>query len=224
MSLCLLVAGVLAGQVITAGAAISQDVTGVGITEINDGTAVGSNGALRARSRGIGEGDGAKVGKGDELAARLKVLDDPLGVGLAQGARGAGELVLDLSAGRQVLEHGDTGRLAGGVDVHLDLVADAEVKAPEGVRVVGDPFVPGVEAAVTVKGNTGLQDGRLAGIAVDADPGRGRRVCVSRYAGDRNGAADAGEALADLDDARPVARVLDLGVGSVGNQGTGAET
>lgn len=118
----------------------------------------------------------------------------------------------DLLARGQVLERGDAGRLGGRVDLHVDGVARADLKVGEGVRVVRDPLVPGVVGAVAVEGDARLQDGRAAGVPVDSDPGRGGGAASAGGPRGDDGALDLVEALADLDGAGPVGRVLRVAV------------
>lgn len=200
-----------AGEVVARGGAVGQDVA-VRVLDVNDGTAVRGNGASGARGGGIGEGDRAEVGEGNEAGTRLKVLDDPLRVGLAEGGGRAAEGVGDLLAGGQVLEGGNARGLGGGVHLHVDRVTLADGEVGERVRVVGDPLVPGVVGAVTVEGDTGLQDGGAASVAVDADPGGSSGGAATGGPGGDDGALDLVEALADLDGAGPVGGVLRVGV------------
>lgn len=93
---------VVAVHVVATKATVGKNVSAL-VADVNDGAAGRGDGAPAARGRSIGKSDGAKVGKGNLAAARLKVLDDPFGIGLAEGGGGAAELVLDLLAGAQVL-------------------------------------------------------------------------------------------------------------------------
>lgn len=212
----LVAASVVAGNVITVSAASAQDLTSVLVPEVNDGSTVGGNSARVTTGRSISESDRAIVGKGDQRATRLEVLNDPLSISLAQGARRAVELVLDLLSSSQVFEDSNTAGAAGRINRDLDLVADAEVKALEGVGVVGDPFEPGVERAIAEEGDTSLENGALAVVAVNADPGGGGGVGTTGGTGDGDGALDVVEAVAVLDGAGPVGGVSGLGgVGGV---------
>lgn len=162
---------------------------------VDDGRARWPNRAGRARSRGTGEGHGAKVGKGDERAARLKVLDDPLGIQLLQRLALAGEGVGDRGALGVVLDDGCAAGRGSGRDGDGDAVASRNRDAREVVsadkvsyfcrcrwscpwihlRVVWVPLVPGVEAngrALDVEVDTRLEDRVAGGVAIDADPGR----------------------------------------------------
>lgn len=203
--------GVCAGEIVARGGTVGEDIA-VRILDVDDRAATRSDGTSRAGGRGVRERDSAKVGKGNKAASRLEVLNDPLGVGFAEGRRGAAERVGDLLARGQVLEGGDAGGLGGSVDLHVDRVPGADLEVGEGVRVVGDPFVPGVVGAVPVEGDSGLEDRRAACVAVDADPGgRGGTAAARGPRGD-DGALDLVEALADLDRAGPVGGVLGVAV------------
>ena len=85
-----------------------------------------------------------------------------------------------------------------------------------------NPLVPSVQDHIAILDadvDTGLQQGLLAGIAIDADPGRGviRRggIATARHLGlrDRDGAAHAGEAGVDEHGTAPVEGVRGLGPG-----------
>lgn len=132
------------------------------LADINDG------GARHGR-RAVGEGDAVKVHKGDQAAARREVLDDPLGVVLAQLVRLGRERVRDRLAGRRVLERHGARADGAGVGRHHDAIARRDGEAREGVRVVRVPLVPGVEghaAAAGVEVDTGLEDRCGAGVAL----------------------------------------------------------
>lgn len=94
------------------GAAVGED--GAALLDVEDAGAGDADGGAALDGRGAGEGDGVEVGEGHERAARLVVLDDPLGVVLAELARLAAERVRDALARRQVLERGHAGALGGG--------------------------------------------------------------------------------------------------------------
>ena len=111
--------------------------------------------------------------------------------------------MLDFFASSQVLENSNTASGAGGIDSDLDLFTDAEVKSLEGMGVVGDPFEPGIERAITEKGDTGLEKGGLAAVAVNTDPGGGSSFGTARGMGNGDGALDMLEAIAVLDSSGP---------------------
>lgn len=178
--------------------------------DINDISSGRGGGAAGAGGGGAGEDDGAEVSEGDLAAVLLEGLDDPLGVGLAEGGGGAGEGVGDCLAGGEVLKSGNTLGLGGGVDGHLDLVADGDGEAGEAVGVVGDPLVPGVKGAVGVEGDTGLENGSLASVTVDTDPGGGGGAAGAADLGDGDGTGDVVVSGSDLDGTGPVAGVVDV--------------
>ena len=88
-----------------------------------------------------GELNLSEVCERHELAAGREVLDDPLRVLLAEG-RLTRERVRDGLARRVVRDRRLAGRLRGGSDGHLDLVAGLKADAGEVVRRRGEPFVP----------------------------------------------------------------------------------
>lgn len=213
-----LLTGVAAGNTAAAGRAVSQDLARIAL-DINNGGTAGADGARGARSSGVGESNGAKIGKGDERAALLKVLDDPLGVGLAKSRWSVGEGVGNRLSGGEVLKSGNAGGLGRGIDGHADLVADLEGEAGEAVGVVGNPLVPSIEAAITIEGDTSLEDCGLASVTINSYPCRGRRVGTTRNTRNCNCAGNLGESLANLDSASPVGGVLGvLGVPLVGKR------
>ena len=102
------------------GRAVSQGLAV--LLDVDDSGATDTNAAAAALSRGTGEADSAEVSKLDHGAALLEVLNDPLGVGLAEISLGA--LVLErvrhLLAGGVVLDGCSACGLAGGRDSHGD--------------------------------------------------------------------------------------------------------
>lgn len=126
------------------GSAGGLDVAEETRAHVDDGRAGGVDGGAGLGGLGVGELEGAVVGKGDERAALLKVLDDPLGVVLAElvdlGAEGVGDRV----TGSQVLDGGGTGLLAGRLDGGLDRVTGGDVQGSEVDGGVGVPLVPGI--------------------------------------------------------------------------------
>ena len=114
----------------------------VALLDVDDSSAGRANRAGR-RGRGrAGEGDSAEVSEGNEAAVGLEVLNDPLGIVLAE--RGlAGEGVGDGRALRVVLDGGSAAGLGGGLHGGGDGVASREADAREVVGVVGVPLIPG---------------------------------------------------------------------------------
>lgn len=207
----LVVSSVLASEFGSAGAAGAEDLISVGVTEVNDITTFWCDGSSRTLGRGVGESDGTEVGEGNQAATLLKVFDDPFSIGLAKRARRAGEAVVNRLARGQVLKSGNTSSLARSSDGDLDLVTNAQVKAAEGVRVVGNPLEPSIKAAIAVERETSLKDSGLAGIAVNANPGRGSSITTTGGTWNGDGSSNALEPGSDLDSSRPVGGVLDLG-------------
>lgn len=210
----------------------------------------------------IGESDAAEVDEGDEGGALLEVLDDPLGVGLAEVALGTlvgervghgltGGEVLDVSLGEYEYMHNTDGSerisltdtAGGAVCGHgdEDVVACGEANAAEVVGVVGVPLVPstvpasacmidsgtkdnslvGDLAVLNGEVDAGLENGRLACVTINTDPGGGSvssaaiTTAGSLRVGHGEGAVDASVAGADEDGAGPVLRVLHGGGGGL---------
>lgn len=207
----LVVASVLASKLTSAGAAGAEDLLGVGVTEVNDGSTFWGDGSSRTPSRRVSEGDGAEVGEGNQAATFLEILDNPLSISLAKGARGISEGVVNRLARTQVLKSSNTRSRARGGDGDLDLIADAQIEAAEGVRVIWDPLKPSIEAAIAVEGETSLKDRGLAGITVNTNPGRGSSITTARGTGNGDGSSNTLETVSNLDSSRPVGGVLNLG-------------
>lgn len=106
------------------------------LEDVDEGAAAGADVARAAVRVGVGEADGAEVGKGHQAAVvLLEVLDDPLGVDLAQGLGLRGEGVGDLGALGPVYDGSNAGCLGGGLHRDGHDVADSERDAGEGVAV-----------------------------------------------------------------------------------------
>lgn len=103
-------------------------------------------GAGAGGCHGVGERDGAKVGERDKPPILLIVLDDPLGVLLAEGV-GGGEALCHGLASRDVLDDGRAASRARRGDSRLDRVASADADPGEVISVVRVPFVPGYRNA-----------------------------------------------------------------------------
>ncbi|KAI6758214.1 hypothetical protein HG530_010454 [Fusarium avenaceum] len=146
-------------------------------------------------------------------ATLLERLDDPLSVGLAESRRGVSEAVSNLLVCSQVLKRRDTLGLGRCVNSHADLIADIDAKVAEAVRIVGNPLVPSIKGTVRIERDTCLQDGSLASIAIDADPSRSSSTVIATDFGDGDGTLNFVVAIADLDGAGPVARVLVVAFG-----------
>lgn len=203
-------AGVAAREVVPRCAAVGENLFAARILNVDDGTPTGCDSATGSGGRSTSECDRAEVSKGHKTTTRLEILNNPLCIGLAKAGRGASasKRVRDLFTSRQVLESGNPSFLGRGIDLHVDLITDTDVEVGEGVRVVGDPFVPSIERTVAIERDTSLKDGSAACVTVNANPRGGSRVTVTADLGDSDGANHLGEACADLDGACPVARVL----------------
>ena len=89
---------------------------------------------------------------------------------------GRSDLLRTGLARAKVLDLGGARGGGGGNDGQRNTVTGAEGNAAEVVGVCGVPLIPGVVghgASRDLEVNTGLKDGGAAGIAVNADPGRG---------------------------------------------------
>lgn len=117
------------------GGAAGEDLEA--LADVDDGRA-------RDGGRAVGEGDAVEVDEVDEGAAGAEVLDDPLGVVLAELVGLGGEGVGDGLARSGVLEGDRTGLQAARLGSHDDGVASGDGEAGEGVGIVGVPLVPGV--------------------------------------------------------------------------------
>lgn len=137
----------------------------------------------RLRRRAIRERNRPKIRKRHQPAivplriTALKVLDDPLGVRLAQHpVSNIRERLRGALAGGQVLEQRGPGRGRRRGNRHAHDVAGGEREAGrrEVVRVVRVPLVPGVvrglPVALDVPVDAGLQYRGGTGVPVDADP------------------------------------------------------
>lgn len=199
-----LVANEVAVNIIALKTTVGLDGARVG-SDVDNIATGGSEAAAGSRGGVVGEGDGAKVGQ-----AASKVLDNPDGISLAECRWRVGELVNDLGTSVQVDEGSNARCLGRGVDLHADLVTNAEGEVGEEDNVVRNPLVPGIEGAVGVKVNTGLPESLLASIAINAYPrgAAGTTDAVAADLGDGGDAKDVVDAGAVLGDTSPVARVL----------------
>jgi hypothetical protein len=186
--------------------------------DVNNLSIGGRSSARRSRGRGASEADSAKVGQVNLASTLLEGLDDPLRVGFAERGGRAGESMRNLLSSGQVLESSNAGGLGGSIDLHLDLVSDADREAAEAIGIVGNPLIPSIKGSVGVEGDAGLENGRLAGIAVDANPSRSCGAIRAADFRNSNGSDNLVVALADRDGTGPVARVADIGI-VVGHKG-----
>lgn len=193
------------------------------IDQVNEISTRGVQGTVAVSGSGTSESDRVK---GRERCKRLgstaddgEVLNDPLGVGLAEGA-------LNLARGKSV-GHGLTVGLVGdgsntaggacGLNAHLDGVASRDVNAGEVVGIVGNPLVPGIVrdgAALDTEVETSLQESALAGVTVNTDPGTGAVLgAVVTTTGDgrgggNNSSGDTGESTVDQNSSGPVGALV----------------
>lgn len=150
------------------------------------------NGCAVIGSLSIGKGDIAKVGEWNLASVLQEVFDNPLGVlfaewGLSTKAKGVCHGLLR----GQVVNSSTAGGGRSGNHGYGDLVTGIDGDAGEIIGEVWVPFIPGREAGLSVLnahvdtyrsirqsgssersrfGITGLENGRLASIAVNTDP------------------------------------------------------
>lgn len=193
---------------------------GAAALNVNDGGILGANGLAARGGRGAGEGNSAEVGEGNKGVILLEVLDDPLGIVLAQiTINTTGEGVGNGLASGDVVNGSSTGGLGGGVNSDLDHITggDSEVKV---VGIVGVPLVPGIKgsgAALDAEVDTGLQDGSVASVTVNTDPSRGTVLLTAGAtagntgSGDGELSSDGSVSSANENSTSPVGAVLNLG-------------
>lgn len=209
------------------------------INQVNEIRTRSVDGTGTVGGTGISESDSVK---GRERSERLgstaddgEVLNDPFGVGLAEGALNlaGGESVGNGLTVGLVGDGGDTAGRAGSLNAHLDGVTGRDVDAGEVVGVVGNPLVPGVVgdgAALDTEVETGLQESALAGVSVNTNPGTGAVLgAVVTTAGDgrgggNNASGDLGESGVDQDSAGPVGALVVVLLGQASVSQTGVRT
>lgn len=121
------------------------------LLDIHDLGTRGANGSAVLDGLSVGESDSAKVGERNKSAILLEVLDDPLGVGLAQGARStAREGVGHRLASRDVVDGGGASGSGGGVHRDLDHISSSDGDAAEIIGILWVPLVPGGERSNTI--------------------------------------------------------------------------
>ncbi|KAI7976906.1 hypothetical protein EIK77_010137 [Talaromyces pinophilus] len=209
------------------------------INQVNDISTRGVDRTRTAGGTGIRESDGVKS---RERSKRLgstaddgEVLHDPLSVCLAEGALNlaGGEGVSDGLTVGLVGDGGNTAGCAGGLNAHLDGVTSRDVDAAEVVGIVGNPLVPGVVghgAALDTEVETSLQEGALAGVSINTDPGTGAILgAVVTTAGDGRGGSndasgDLGESGVNQDSTGPVSALVVVLLGQTSASQTGVRT
>lgn len=116
------------------------------LLDINDLSTGRTNSLAILDGLSIGESDSAKVGERNKSTVLLKVLDDPLRVGLAQSARSTAiEGVGHRLASREVLNRGGASGSGGGVHRDIDHISSRDGHSVEGVGILRVPLVPGGE-------------------------------------------------------------------------------
>lgn len=107
-------------------AARRQDVAV--LSDIEDRGTADADGTAARRRRGTREGDTVEVGEGHKPAAGREVLDNPLGVGLAEAGALAAEGVRDGLPRGLVLDDRRAACLAASRHGHLDRVARTNLR------------------------------------------------------------------------------------------------
>lgn len=131
--------------------------------DVGDARTLGRHLAAVSAGCSIADIPSTKVSKGGSTAAKL---NDPFRV--VQAQRAAHVLVGrgDLGAGGEVLKGRRARVVRGRVDAHADVVAGLDGESRAVVHgVVGPPFVPGLDIAVTPGDNASLEDSALARVA-----------------------------------------------------------
>lgn len=218
------------------------------LSNVHDGSTRGANSPAVAGGLGVGESNRSEISERNKRAIGFKILDNPFSVGLTEVTLGAsGKSVGDRLAVGEVLDGGRSSALTGGLNSDLDGVPLGDGDTTEVIGVVGVPFVPGAVgglAALVAEVDAGLENGSLAGVTVNTDPGRGAGLLLGaeaevtaatcgRDTGDGELAGDGGVAGADQNGTSPVGAVLglsgigeleDLLGGGVGDEGRVAVT
>lgn len=215
------------------------------LPNIHDGSTRGANSPAVAGGLGISESNRSEISERNKRAIGFEILDNPFSVGLTEVALGAsGKFMGDGLAIGEVLDGGSSSALGGGLNSDFDGITLGDGDTAEVIGIVGVPFVPGAVgglAALVAEVDTGLENGSLAGIAVNADPGRGAGLLPGagatgatwrRDTGDGELAGDGGVAGADQNGTGPVGAVLGLGgvgkledlLGGAGDEGRVAVT
>lgn len=147
------------------------------LLDVEDGCTRSPDSRATISSLGVREGHIAEVSERDQTVVLLEVLDDPLGIGLTEGACSTtGEGMGHRLASRNVIDCGSTSSGGSSVDSDLDHVSSADREASEIIGIVRVPFIPGIvrsNSILDTEVDTGLQYSRLASIPVDAHPRRG---------------------------------------------------
>lgn len=153
------------------------------LLDIDDGSIRSADGRITAGGANIRESDSAKIGERNERQERGEVLHDPLRIRLAKSVVIlASERMGNSLASGQILHDGSSCGLARRVDSDLDFIASRDTDTAEVVGIVREPFIPGVRGgatAIDTEIHTGLQDGGLARVPVDANPGCGTILLVT---------------------------------------------
>lgn len=189
------------------------------LLNVNDGGTSGVNSGTALGGLSTGEGNSAEVGKGNQGAALLKVLNDPFSIVLAKLVGFTREGVGNSSASADILNNSSAGRGAGGSHSDLDNISSSDGDASEVVGVVRVPLVPSIVAdgaALNTKVDTGLENGGVAGVSIKTNPGRSAvlgsaaATARNRRGWDSELGGDGAVAGSNEDSTGPVGAVLDV--------------
>jgi hypothetical protein len=188
---------------------------GAALLDIDDGTVAWALGGTRAGgSNSVGEHDATEIGERNQGASLLEILNDPLGVLKAQSA-GASEGLGDGLASGDVLNDSLAGLGAAGGNGGLDHISGGNGQG-EIVGVVWVPLVPRIVAAANSEVNSSLENGGLAAIAINSDPGGGGSSAAARWIRDGELGSDSLPGVTRWwgfdDGTRPVGAVRHLGL------------
>lgn len=196
------------------------------LPNVHDSSTRGANSPAVAGGLGVREGDGSEISERNKRAIGLEILDNPFSIGLTEVTLGAsGEFVGYGLAISEVLDGGRSTILSGSLNGDLDRVTLGNGDTAEVIGIVGVPFVPGAVgglAALVAEVDAGLENGSLAGITVNTNPGRGAGLLFGAEAeataatwggdtGDGELAGDGGVVGADQNGTSPIGTILSLG-------------
>lgn len=187
--------------------------------DIKDGSTGKTNGGSGLDGRSTGEGNATEVGKGDEGVALLVILNNPLGIVLAEVCPNiTGESVGNGGTLGNVLNDGGSGSFGGGGNGDLDGVTSRDGDTGEVIGVGWVPLIPslvGVGRSRSGPVDTSLENSSAASVTVNTNPcGTGTG---SRWGWDNEGTSYGSETSADEDGTSPVVGILDIGfVGDFG--------
>jgi len=188
------------------------------LLNVDDAGAGNTDGGSGLDGRSTGEGDSAKVGEGDKGGTRLEVLNNPLSVILAEVTLLAtGESVCDGSTRSNVLDDSFTSSLGSCGDGSLDGVTSRDADTREVVGVVWVPLIPSIVGDGRSRFgpvDTRLENGSVATVTIDTDPGRSRTSSARGWGSEFT--SNLGETSAGKNGTSPVGGVRNIGLVGAG--------